>query len=104
MRHLRIGDLSLNGRRLGAMFNDPGLSGQVMAMGGYRPGLFGGPTVLIKTSGLSRWHRMLFGSWRKLLGARLTERQIAGLHGSIFAATSVGALASLLADIVTPPE
>ncbi len=104
VRHLRIGDLSLNGRRLGAMFNDPGLSGQVMAMGGYRPGVFGGPTVLIKTAGLSRWHRMLFGSWRKLLGARLVERHIAGLHGSIFSATSVGTLASLLADIVTPRE
>lgn len=100
VRHLRIGDLSLNGRRLGAMFNDPGLSGQVMAMAGYRPGLFSGPTILIKTAGLSRWHGMLFRSWRKLLGFRLSERQIAGLHGSIFDASSVATLAALLADIV----
>jgi hypothetical protein len=38
VRHLRIGQLSLNGRRLGAMVNDTGLTGQVMAMGGYRVG------------------------------------------------------------------
>jgi syringomycin synthetase protein SyrE len=100
VRRLRIGGLSLNGRRLGAMFNDPGLSGQVMAMRGYRPGVFGGPTVLIKTAGLSRWHGPLFRSWRELMGSRLSERQIAGLHGSIFDAATVAALAGVLAEIV----
>ena len=104
VRHLRIGDLSLNGRRLGAMVNDPGLSGQVMAMGGYRPGVFSGPMVLIKTAGLSRWHRMLFRSWRTHQGANLSECQIAGLHGSIFDAASVGVLAGVLADIVKSQE
>jgi pimeloyl-ACP methyl ester carboxylesterase len=100
VRHLRIGQLTLNGRRLGAMVNDTGLTGQVMAMGGYRVGVTASPIVLIKTTGLSRWHQMLFGSWRKHMGARYSERQIAGLHGSIFDASSVGALASLLADIM----
>jgi len=100
VRHLRIGQLSLNGRRLGAMVNDTGLSAQVMAMGGYRPGTIAGPMVLVKTTGLAVWHRSLFGSWRKRMGARYSERQIAGLHGSIFDADSVGALARLLADIV----
>ena len=104
VRLLRIGQLSLNGRRLGAMVNDTGLSSQVMAMGGYRPGTIAGPTVLIKTTGLSRWHHMLFGSWRKRMGERYSEREIAGLHGSIFDASSVGVLASQLADIVTAPE
>ena len=103
VRHLRIGDLSLNGRRLGAMVNDPGLSGQVMAMAGYRTGVFGGPVVLLKTAGLLRWHGMLFRSWRKHLGAKLSERQIAGLHGSIFDAASVDVLAGVLADIVKEP-
>jgi amino acid adenylation domain-containing protein len=104
VRHLRIGQLTLNGRRLGAMVNDTGLTGQVMAMGGYRVGGTASPIVLIKTTGLSRWHHMLFGSWRKRMGARYSERQIAGLHGSIFDASSVGALASLLADIMKAPR
>jgi hypothetical protein len=86
------------------MVNDTGLSSQVMAMGGYRPGTIAGPTVLIKTTGLSRWHHMLFGSWRKRMGEQYSEREIAGLHGSIFDASSVGVLASQLADIVTAPE
>ncbi|MEO8858324.1 MAG: amino acid adenylation domain-containing protein [Burkholderiaceae bacterium] len=101
VRNLRIQDLSINGRRLGAMFNDPGLVGQVMAMAGYRASPFVGPTILIKTSGMARWHRTLFGSWRKLLGTSLTERQIAGLHGSIFESRNVDELAMLLAGIVS---
>ena len=100
VRHLRIQDLSINGRRLGAMFNDPGLVAQVTAMHGYRPAALAAPTILIKTAGLSRWHRALFGSWRKLMGAKLSERQIAGLHGSIFQASQVKDLAMVLADIV----
>ncbi len=104
VRHLRIQDLSLNGRRLGAMFNDPGLVAQVMGMRGYRPGAFSGPTMLIKTVGLSRWYGMLFRSWRKLMGPNLSEHQISGLHGSIFEAGNVGELAALLADVVRTPE
>ena len=104
VRNLRVQDLSINGRRLGAMVNDPGLVGQVMAMGGYRAVAFPGPMTLIKTSGLSRWDRALFGSWRKLMGRNLSERQIAGLHGSIFGAANVGELAALLAGIVRDPD
>ena len=104
VRNLRIQDLSINGRRLGAMVRDPGLVGQVMAMSGYRASAFAGSTVLIKTAGLARWDRALFGSWRKLMGPRLVERGIAGLHGSIFESANVGELASVLASIVTDPE
>ena len=104
VRKLRIQDLSINGRRLGAMVRDPGLVGQVMAMSGYRAAAFAGSTVLIKTAGLSRWDRALFGSWRKLMGPRLVERGIAGLHGSIFESDNVGELASVLASIVADPE
>ncbi|MDB5849856.1 MAG: hypothetical protein JWP29_3608, partial [Rhodoferax sp.] len=35
VRRLHVQELSLNGRRLGAMFNDPGLVSQVMALKGY---------------------------------------------------------------------
>jgi amino acid adenylation domain-containing protein len=104
VRNLRIQDLSINGRRLGAMVRDPGLVGQVMAMSGYRAAAFAGPTVLIKTAGLARWDRAMFGSWRKLMGPRLVERGIAGLHGSIFESANVGELASVLASIVADPE
>lgn len=100
VRLLRIQDLSINGRRLGAMFSDPGLVGQVMAMAGYRACAFDGPTTLIKTTGLSRWEGMLFGSWKKLMGARLSERRVCGLHGSIFGTAQVGELAMVLSDIV----
>jgi amino acid adenylation domain-containing protein len=103
VRNLRIQDLSINGRRLGAMVRDPGLVGQVMAMSGYRASAFAGSTVLIKTAGLARWDRALFGSWRKLMGPRLVERGIAGLHGSIFEPANVGELASVLASVVTDP-
>ncbi len=103
VRNLRIQDLSINGRRLGAMVRDPGLVGQVMAMSGYRAASFAGSTVLIKTAGLARWDRALFGSWRKLMGPQLVERGIAGLHGSIFEAANVGELASVLTSIVADP-
>ena len=95
-------DLSMNGRRLGAMLRDPGLVGQVMAMSGYRPTRFRGDTLLIKTSGLARWDSLLFGPWRRLLGKRLQAQQIAGLHGSIFEAGNVRELAAVLAKTVAP--
>lgn len=102
VRLLRLQELSINGRRLGAMVNDAGLVAQVKAMGGYRAGAFGGPTTLIKTSGLLFWGKPLFGGWRKLMGERLRERQIAGLHGSIFAPGQVRDLAMVLNDITRP--
>ena len=98
--HLRIQDMSLNGRRLGAMFNDAGLVGQVMAMTGYRPAAFEGASFLIKTRGLSRWHGMLFRSWRKLLGPALSEHLVPGMHGSVFEPANVDALAQVLTAIV----
>ena len=99
VRLLRLHELSINGRRLGAMINDAGLVSQVRSMRGYRAGDFQGTTTLIKTSGLLRWERPLFGAWRKLMGERLQERRVAGLHGSIFAAGQVQDLATVLVDI-----
>jgi len=98
--HLRIQDLSLNGRRLGAMFNDVGLVGQVLAMRGYRPAPFDGASFLIKTRGLSRWHAMLFRSWRSLMGPDLKEYVVPGMHGSVFEPANLTALAAVLDDIV----
>jgi syringomycin synthetase protein SyrE len=100
VRNLHIQELSMNGRRLGAMFNDPGLVGQVMALRGYRPSVFDGPTVLIKSSGLASWDRWFFKPWRKLLAPRLTEHQVHGLHGSMFESDNVHALAGLLTEIL----
>ncbi len=100
VRLLRLQELSINGRRLGAMVNDAGLVAQVKSMGGYRAAAFNGQTTLITTSGLLRWERALFGSWKKLQGDRLQTRRVAGLHGSIFSAGQVRDLAVVLNDIV----
>jgi hypothetical protein len=70
-----------------------------MAMGGYRVAAIQAPTTLIKTSGLRGWERPLFGSWKKLMGDKLQERRVAGLHGSIFGAGQVGDLVVVLADV-----
>jgi syringomycin synthetase protein SyrE len=96
VRKLRVQELSMNGRRLGAMFNDPGLVGQVMALSGYRPAEYAGATLLIKSSGLTTWDRWFFRPWRRLMGPGLTELQVPGLHGSIFEASNVGELAQAL--------
>ncbi|MEP6972174.1 MAG: thioesterase domain-containing protein [Betaproteobacteria bacterium] len=99
VRLFRLQELSINGRRLGAMVKDAGLVSQVMAMGGYRVAAIQSPTTLIKTSGLLGWERPLFGSWKKLMGEKLQERRVAGLHGSIFGASQVGDLVVVLADV-----
>ena len=95
----------MNGRRLGAMFSDPGLVVQVMALAGYRPASIKGATLLIKSSGLASWSRWLFRPWRKLLAESLSEHQIPGLHGSIFENGNVGELAAVIASRLdsTPP-
>lgn len=104
VRNLHVQELSMNGRRLGAMFNDPGLVGQVMALRDYRPEGFDGPTLLIKSSGLASWDRWLFRPWRRLMGRHLLERQVAGLHGSIFEAGNVDELAKVLTATLGLPH
>ncbi|MES2321693.1 MAG: amino acid adenylation domain-containing protein [Pseudomonadota bacterium] len=101
VRNLRVQELSINGRRLGALFNDPGLIGQVMALRGYRAAPFTGHTVLIRSSGLANWDRMFFGTWRRLMGVHLVEQRVRGLHGSMFEAGNVQALAGALAKVVS---
>ena len=98
VKRFRIQELSLNGRRMGAMFNDPGLVSQVMALKGYRPAAYDGPTLLLKSSGLSSWSRWLFRPWRRLMPKHLYENQIRGLHGSIFEPGNVTELAMVIAD------
>jgi syringomycin synthetase protein SyrE len=99
VRHLHIQELSMNGRRLHALFNDPGLIGQVMALRGYRPSRFDGPTILIRSSGLAHWDRLFFRPWRRLMNEQLAELRVPGLHGSIFEAANLGHLASALARV-----
>jgi syringomycin synthetase protein SyrE len=99
VRRLHLHELSLNGRRLGALFNDPGLVAQIMAMRGYRPQAFDGTTLMISTSGLKRWDYWLFRPWRKLMPKRLTQLQVPGLHGSIFEQDNITELASSLSNI-----
>lgn len=101
-RNLGVQELSMNGRRLGAMFSDPGLVSQVMALKGYRPARFNGPTWLVKSSGLASWDRWLFKSWRTMQGELLKQIEVPGLHGSIFESGNVDHLAHALAKALAP--
>jgi syringomycin synthetase protein SyrE len=100
VRTLRIQELSMNGRRLGALVGDPGLVAQVMALRGFHPGRFDGHTCLIRSSGLANWDRLFFGKWRRLFRDGLSERRVPGLHGSIFEANNVGELAAALTGVM----
>jgi syringomycin synthetase protein SyrE len=100
VRTLRVQELSMNGRRLGALVNDPGLVAQVMALRGFHPGAFDGPTCLICSSGLANWDRMFFGAWRRLMPGQLSERRVPGLHGSIFEPANIGELAAALSAVL----
>ena len=101
VRTLHIQDLSMNGRRLGAMLNDPGLVGQVMAVSGYRASAVTGQIHLIKSTGLATtWNRLLFSGWHGQLGQRLVEHTVNGLHGSIFDDRNVVELGKTIADVM----
>ncbi len=93
-RSLYVQELSMNGRRLGAMFKDAGLVGQVLALHAYRLQPYPGEVQLLRTSGLARWQGWLFGPWRKRL--QLREQEVQGLHGSVFEPGRVTGLAQCL--------
>ena len=69
-----------------------------MALRGHRPSPYGGPTLLIRSSGLSSWDRWVFQAWRRLFGDRLKEREVSGLHGSMFENETVSELADAIAS------
>jgi syringomycin synthetase protein SyrE len=97
VRVLHLQDLSVNGRRLGALFSDAGLVGQVMALEAHRPQPFKGRALLVKTTGLARWDRWFFKPWRRLFeGHRLQEEVVQGLHGTLFEAQHVATVAQRL--------
>lgn len=98
VKNYRLGDMTMNGRRLGTLIRDTALVGQVSAMAGYKAHAFEGRTILVKTTGLARWDWMFFSPWRKLQKGRLSERLIAGLHGSIFEADRISELARVLRE------
>ncbi|WP_172204237.1 non-ribosomal peptide synthetase [Niveibacterium sp. COAC-50] len=103
-RSLYVQELSMNGRRLGAMFADTGLVAQVMALHDYRPQAFAGRSCLIKSSGLANWDRWLFRPWLRLGQGALATREIAGLHGSVFEVGHVEALAAALRAELGEPD
>ena len=84
VRKLHMQELSMNGRRLSAMFSDPGLISQVMALKGHHCQAFDAPVLLIKSSGLAGWNRLLFRAWHRMMPQQLSTQTISGLHGSIF--------------------
>ena len=96
IRRLHIQELSMNGRRLGALFSDAGLLVQVEALARYVPRPYDGPALLIRSSGLLAWQRWLFGPWRRLMTDGFAETETPGLHGSLFEPANLGALAEIL--------
>jgi len=100
VRNYRLGDMTLNGRRLGAVITDVALVGQIAAMAHYRARSFEGPTILVKTRGLAYWDRLFFSPWRRLQQGWLKECVTDGLHGSIFEAEQVSQLARVLEDVI----
>ncbi len=101
VRTLHVQELTMNGRRLGAMFSDPGLIAQVMALRTYHSRGFYGPCLLIKSSGLASWDRLLFKRWQRVMPNGLSEQVVSGLHGSIFEASRVDELAQAIARFVS---
>lgn len=95
-RRLNAQELSMNGRHLGAMFSDPGLIAQIEAISTYKPEAYEKSVLLIKSTGLIKWARLLFTPWRKYLKTNLREIEISGLHGSIFEQQGIQELASVL--------
>ncbi|PKO35793.1 MAG: hypothetical protein CVU34_00750 [Betaproteobacteria bacterium HGW-Betaproteobacteria-7] len=99
-RHLNVQQLSLNGRHLGALLSDRGLLAQIDAIATYRPAPCTVSTSLIKSTGMLRWERWVFRPWRKLFSAGLKEREVPGLHGSLFEAGNIGELARILELVI----
>ncbi|PHV12329.1 non-ribosomal peptide synthetase [Chitinimonas sp. BJB300] len=95
-RNLYVQELSMNGRRLGAMFGDAGLVSQIMALGEYHPTAFLGRILLVKSSGLANWEHALFRPWYSLLQGQFSSCEVPGLHGSMFDPANVQALANVL--------
>ncbi|MFY7865913.1 non-ribosomal peptide synthetase [Roseateles sp.] len=104
VRKLHMQELSMNGRRLSAMFSDPGLISQVMALRGHHCQAFDGPVLLLKSSGLAGWNRLLFQAWHRLLPDRLRTCVVTGLHGSIFEPSHVDELADAMRQFMLEPS
>ncbi len=102
-KRLHLHELSMNGRRLGALFGDTGLVIQIKALWEYEPTEYPGSAVLIKSSGLVFWQRWLFKPWRRLMAGGLTEVEAPGLHGSMFEQGNIGSLAVVLNGLKNAP-
>ncbi|MCV2353902.1 amino acid adenylation domain-containing protein [Paucibacter sp. B2R-40] len=104
VRKLHVQDLSMNGRRLSAMFSDPGLISQVLALRGHRCHAFDGPVLLVKSTGLASWNRLLFQGWHRLMPQRIQTQLVSGLHGSIFETQHVDELAEAVRQFLASAQ
>jgi amino acid adenylation domain-containing protein len=98
IRGLRLQSLSVNGRYLGAMFDDQGLNWQIGGLRGHRLTPCRAPATLVVTSGLARWRGWFFDPWARFFENRLDIRQVSGVHGSIFEPESVDEVAGVIAS------
>ena len=81
---LILNQISLNGRKLRAMLTDPGIIVQLAGLNRHNIQPYQGPTLLVMSNQM-RWLRSwLYSGWFRLLGDRLENDHVPGLHGAMF--------------------
>lgn len=88
--------LTLNGRKLDVMLNDPGIAVQLAGLKRFKIRAYPGQAVLVMTKSLCILRRSLFGGWHKLFGNRLVSECVPGLHGAMFRPENLAELSRVL--------
>ena len=96
VKGLNILNINVNGRRLGTMLSDQGLTSQIEAMKIYRASSFDGPVDLIISNGLNLLSPLLFRRWKSQVSKPPRIMHVKGCHGSMFSANNVADLAKAI--------
>lgn len=96
VRGLHILNININGRRLGAMISDQGLTRQIEMMKTYQVRPFDGPVDLIISNGLNWLSPLLFHRWKKCFSHPVRVLRVRGWHGSMFSADNVESLSQAI--------
>jgi thioesterase domain-containing protein len=103
VKRLKLGNWTLNGRKIADMLSDQGLSWQLAALETYAIKPYAGPVELCISSGSRRLSFLLFRPWRKCLTDLHISHTI-GFHGSIFMPSHIAHLAAMLRHRLTFPK
>ncbi|MCB2102390.1 MAG: amino acid adenylation domain-containing protein, partial [Rhodobacterales bacterium] len=91
-------------RWLKTIFTDPGLEGQLEAMGRHRVTPYPGPATLVMSKSNARWRWLLFRPWSAKVTALRITRIVDGWHGRMFREPYVTDLAGILNDSLDGAE